>query len=900
MYIFFIRRRITIILLAILLLIAIGAAVFFYFAHASYEQSASAWNEQKATYLAQRVLLDPTPADIQKLTQAGSASAAVSILLATSSPQEEQAYQAGLAAVTAQLNQAGASGKNKNAGAIARETEYAYQLIHNPDDAQQKLEYLWENTFSVDNQIDPGDEEDKISDGDVAALNKILYDNAYGNYIDLVGKVQTTYAMGKYLDLISSSQKDPNENYSREFMQLFLMGQYTPLDTKLSTPNYSDADVNALAYLLTGYKGSLVNGTNTVTFNPKAHYTGSKMFLGNTVSFTDPEQAIPYILSQRRTQISEFLSNKILKYYVSDAPESQDIVTFAGILSQNNFEIEPSLKWLFTSDIMYRPEYMQEERYKSPVELVASYYTTLYGRNNYAIIPDPKTLGDLGFEPMKPGSIFGRPGFGSNILFYSGTILDKWIGDTDRSLRETAVTPNLQKFLATTISTNNITTPEGLVEKLENTLYLGKTLPSKTQDAIVAFLTANNTVTASVALDTTNPDSLSRMQGTLDLLFAQPEFIMVGGNPATTTLPPPLQPSSSTATSSILVVVRLHGGMDYQQLVANIKDPDYATNRLSLDLAGSSTPLGNGYVLNNAAKALLPLIQSKNAFLVTAVGLPGQVRAHDIASQQMETGLSPTNTGIGASLEKADPSLNLVSLTDSPPIFYKGAASLQMGSANLTLFPELKDNTSPTGQLQTFEQILHDRVFPSKSALFYSQTVLLNQLGEEDIASGGKGTPGPTNATQFPFLESLITKHIGNVYYLYADDTYDFHFQEDPKFDEQISAFTKQIADFYDTESKTTNLTIVIFTEFGRTDKINGNEGTDHGTGGGMTVISNSIHWPTMIGNMTPSTDPNNWTNVVVDERDVWSSIFNSLYGVPVNTLFGRSTLLSSYPVTIQ
>ena len=267
----------------------------------------------------------------------------------------------------------------------------------------------------------------------------------------------------------------------------------------------------------------------------------------------------------------------------------------------------------------------------------------------------------------------------------------------------------------------------------------------------------------------------------------------------------------------------------------------------------------------------------------------------------METGLNQNNVGIVGALENADPTLDLISLTNAPPILYGGASSIQMGSANLSLFPELgTDNASPAGQLHTFEQIIQSRLLPQKSATYYSQIALLNQLGEEDIARGGKGTPGPKNATQFPFLESLVNEHIGNVYYLYADGSYDFHYDEDPDFNTQISGLMKQIVDFYDDESSRTRLTIVIFSEFGRTDKINGNDGTDHGTGGGMTILSNVLHWPMMIGTLSPSTDANNWTNVVVDERDVWSSIFNVLYSVPLPTLFGRTQTIASYPVTIQ
>ncbi len=873
----------------------------------------SQWNQSKATYLAQRVLLDPTPADVAKLTNAGSAEKAVEVLFTVPSPAETQAYQTALVALSTQLKKT----ETKKNAVANRNTIYTYKLIHNPNDVQQKLYYLWENTFSVDSQgADEGDVFDRISDQDVNTLDQILYDNAYGNYPSIVQRVQTTYAMSKYLNLVNASKGNPNENYSREMMQLFLMGQYSPLDPKMEHENYSDADVNALAYLLTGYRrtgGDITAAStraaviqsgyskNSIYFSPKQHYSrGPKLFFGNMVNFPDPINTIPYIVTQRRTQISEFLANKILNYYVSDNPTPEDVTAFANILSVNDFNVLPSLKWLFASPLMYRSQYMQEERYKSPPELVASLYTSLYGRNNYAIIPDATILTDIGFSPMLPGSIFGRPGFGKNSLFFSGTILDKWIGDTDRLMRAPAASAQLQQFLASTISQNAIATPQQLVRNFENTLYLGKVLPQKVEQDLATYISTASGTASGSALSTKDPVSVGKMIGMLDLMVGQPEFILNSGSPSVVALPQPLKATPQTA-SSTLIIVRLHGGLDYQQIVANVKDPAYATNRQALNFSSKSTPIGNGYILNNIISSLLPLINSKQAFFVTGIGLPGQVRAHDIASTQMETGLNLNHMGILGGLQKAVPTLDMVSITNAPPILYGGGASIQMGTSNLSLFPELAaDNASASGQLQTFKTILQDRSLPKESALYYSQLGLLNQLGEENVAQGGKGTPGYRNVTQFPFVKGLITKHVGNVYYLYADGGYDYHYDETTDFNDRVSTLMKQLVSFYNDESPTTKLTIVVFSEFGRTDQINGNYGTDHGIGGGMIVLSNVLHWPTMIGTLTPSTDLHNWSDVVVDERDVWSTIFNSLYGVPVPTLFGRTQTVNSYPVTIQ
>src|SRR5258708_1249668 len=215
--------------------------------------------------------------------------------------------------------------------------------------------------------------------------------------------------MAQYLDLTASTAKNPNENFARELMQLFIIGPYTPLDHNRANPNYSDQDVNNLAYILTGFAAD--KGTHTVYFDQKRHYPGTKTFLDS--QFNDPQGAIDYIVQQKKTAASEFLANKLLHYYVSDTPSDQDITTFANVITQNNFEIEPSLKWLFASDLMYQTQYMNAYRFKTPMDLVSSYYNLLFGKDSYSVIPNAQELKDLDFTPYHPGSIFGRYGFNS-------------------------------------------------------------------------------------------------------------------------------------------------------------------------------------------------------------------------------------------------------------------------------------------------------------------------------------------------------------------------------------------------------------------------------------------------------------------------------------------------------
>lgn len=848
----------------------------------------SSWNSDKAAYLAQRVYLNPTMNEIAALSKANSAEDAVNMIFTSPGNQQEQQYQTGLQNLM--------QNKDKFKTQTAYEnTLYAYQMVYDPDRVRRNLYYLLENIFSVD----APDKGKKITLDDGIAFHQMLYNDAFGNYIQLVKNVETSYAMAQYLDLTASTAKNPNENFSREVMQLFLIGPYTPLDHNRTTPNYSEQDVNSLAYILSGYTTDKIN--HTVSFNPRRHYQGTKLFLGE--QYNDPQGAIDYIVQQRQMQAGEFLANKLLHYYVSDTPSDQDITTFAHVIIQNNFAIEPSLKWLFASDIMYRPEYMNEYRFKTPMSLISSYYSILFGLNNDTVIPTAQELNDLDFTPYHPGSIFGRDGFNKNILFYSGTIMNRWIADTDKNLH-TLGSKNLSMLSSNLIpNPNSIQTPDDLINTLSQELYLGKTLPVAVQETLKTYLTTNDAGNP-IPFALSNQQYIrSKLPGLISYMLVQPEFLTQSGNLQATALPPVTQVNGGN--NSKLIVIRVRGGWDFQGIWANISDPAYAMNRKQMALnASNSTPLGSGYVLSNAASSLLPLIKSKEAFLVSSVGLPNHSRAHDIAGIQMETGLDPNENGILGQLNNALPSINLISLTNTPPLMLNGAQSLQIGSSSLTLYQIGKKQAVNKKTLAVREndlkQTFTNRLFPKPLALYYTQALLLDHLAAEDIAQGGKGTPGGTNATQFPFLEKLITDDIGNTYYLYADDSYDHHAHEDLLLNNQIKDLMNNVVNFYNDEKNQTKLTIVIFSEFGRTDKINGSNGTDHGEGGGMVILSNVVHLPTMVGTITPSKDVNNWSTVQVDERDVWSTLFSDIYGLPQDKLFGRNTPLNSYPVAIQ
>lgn len=89
-----------------------------------------------------------------------------------------------------------------------------------------------------------------------------------GSLREMTRAITIDPAMLVYLDLRTSTGAEPNENYARELLELFMLGE----------GNYSEADVGAGAAALTGW--TLVREEGAVKFRARRHDDSPQQFLG--------------------------------------------------------------------------------------------------------------------------------------------------------------------------------------------------------------------------------------------------------------------------------------------------------------------------------------------------------------------------------------------------------------------------------------------------------------------------------------------------------------------------------------------------------------------------------------------------------------------------------------------
>ena len=303
--------------------------------------------------------------------------------------------------------------------------------------------------------------------------------------------------------------------------------------------------------------------------------------------------------------------------------------------------------------------------------------------------------------------------------------------------------------------------------------------------------------------------------------------------------------SAAGARDPRLLVIVLRGGLDGLALAAPAADPDLVRLRgpLALPAAGEGAglPLDSLFVLNPAMPYLHALYQRRQAVLAHAIASPYRERSHFDGQDVLESGMpgvSRTDTGwlnralaaLGASggaARAADP--KGLAMGAVVPLVMRGPApvlswipktfGLPLRESTIARLADLYAQTDP-GLARAFaEGIEIDRVAAASAA-------------------AGVGAPpaGPlrefveTAQTAAKFMAAADGPRIGALSF----NGWDTHASEGALkgqlanrlagLDAALKAFAEGLGEAW------AHTAAVVVTEFGRTARINGTEGTDHGT----------------------------------------------------------------------
>ncbi len=245
------------------------------------------------------------------------------------------------------------------------------QMHYSGISLQEKMTLFWHNHFVAGNMIFAQRE---------YLYQKIFRSQALGNFKQITKDITIDTGMLRYLSGDINTADAPNENYSRELLELFTIGKGEMVAPGDYT-NYTETDVKELARALTGWTVSPVRMDHNAlyaTFNKRRHDSKVKQLshrFNNAVIKNNDSNEYKDVVNIifQQNECSRFIMRKLYRWFVSSEItgdiETNIIEPLAKIIRDNNYEIAPALRVLFASDHFFETTACM---IKSPIDLVMS------------------------------------------------------------------------------------------------------------------------------------------------------------------------------------------------------------------------------------------------------------------------------------------------------------------------------------------------------------------------------------------------------------------------------------------------------------------------------------------------------------------------------------------------
>jgi len=304
-----------------------------------------------------------------------------------------------------------------------------------------------------------------------------------------------------------------------------------------------------------------------------------------------------------------------------------------------------------------------------------------------------------------------------------------------------------------------------------------------------------------------------------------------------------------------LVVVIARGAMDGLSVTVPHADPNYAALRGSLALAAPGEAdgvldLGEGFGLHPALTGMHDLHEQGQLRFAPAVALPVRVRSHFDAQDVLENGGEALRQQDDGWLNRAivaagGTTLRGLSIGAQTPLILRGDAPVS--------------SWAPGGRVRG-----DDRIASLLQDLYVDDPVLGPNLArglatEELVSMGGEGETVRRNDVQGlgRAIARLMTGAEGADVVAVSLDGWDTHAGQKGQLQARLTGLDQLVSGLKDGLAEDWSRTVVVVaTEFGRTARVNGTQGTDHGTGSSLLLAGGALRpggligdWPTLADN---------------------------------------------------
>ncbi|TWU37168.1 DUF1800 domain-containing protein [Novipirellula artificiosorum] len=286
---------------------------------------------------------------------------------------------------------------------------WVYRLLFTPSQLLEKTTLFWHGHFATS--------ADKVTDATLMwQQNQLLRSYALGRFDEMVEAIAQDPAMLIYLDSTANRKAHPNENFARELMELFCLGE----------GNFREGDVRELARCFTGWEIK----NNRFRKNRYQQDTGPKSLFSRTGPF-DGEEAIAIVTEQ--PSLERFLARKWYRFFVSDEPQpsAELLQPLADCFRASGLQVAAPLTMLLKSNLFFS-EHAIGRKIKSPVEFVVGTLRCLNATTNTNRVADGlRTIGQgLFYPPNVKGWDGGRTWINSSTLIGRANLMADLLGDS--------------------------------------------------------------------------------------------------------------------------------------------------------------------------------------------------------------------------------------------------------------------------------------------------------------------------------------------------------------------------------------------------------------------------------------------------------------------------------------
>ena len=356
----------------------------------------------------------------------------------------------------------------------------------------------------------------------------------------------------------------------------------------------------------------------------------------------------------------------------------------------------------------------------------------------------------------------------------------------------------------------------------------------------------------------------------------------------------------------ILVVVSLYGGNDGLNTVIPFQDSNYYSARPTLNYKPETLlALSDGLALNASMTGIKTLWDEQKVAIVRGVGYPKPDRSHFSSMAIWQTGSPQTHLSTGwlgrwLDNQAIDPMMAISLGSVLPPLL---AGAKQSGSA----LP-LGGLAIPAGAIgkacmrlsaaSQRDSKLSAAAATSMRNLFSvsgSITPVLSQpapIADDLPTISGGNAGGDSNLTQqLNIVAKLIAAGAPTKVWSVSLGGFDTHANEANAQAALLGTVSTSISKFLSqmkASGRSKDITVMVYSEFGRRVKANGSDGTDHGTAGPMFLIGDRVQGG-MYGDQPSLTKLVDGDLVVTtDFRDVYSSVIENVLQTPAEKILSN------------